>query len=44
MPAAKPIKMPKEIDFDEAMRRTMAVPPPPSGKKAKRKASRKKQR
>jgi hypothetical protein len=35
MPPAKPAK--SDLNFDEAMRKLMRVPPPPSGKKAKRK-------
>jgi hypothetical protein len=42
MPAPKPVKLPNQVDFDEAMRRTLQVPPPPSGKKAQKKAKRKK--
>jgi hypothetical protein len=44
MPAAKPVKIDKPIAFDDAMRRLVRLPPPPSGKKAKRKVWRKKQR
>jgi hypothetical protein len=44
MPKANPVVLSKKIKFDEAMRRAMRVPPPPSGKKAKRKVWRKKQR
>jgi hypothetical protein len=44
MPAAKPIRLEHAIKFDDAMRRAMRVPPPPTGKKAKRKVWRKKQR
>jgi hypothetical protein len=36
MPAAKPIRV--DSNFDDAMRKLMRIPPPPSGKKAKRKA------
>jgi hypothetical protein len=41
---AKPINLPTKIKFDDAMRRAMRVPPPPTGKKATRKVWRKKQR
>jgi hypothetical protein len=44
IPKAKPIAPPSKINFDDAMRRSMRVPPPPSGKKAKRRVWRKKQR
>jgi hypothetical protein len=44
MPAAKPVKLPCPIQFDDAMRRVVKLPPPPSGKKVKRKIWRKKQR
>jgi hypothetical protein len=44
MAAAKFLKPQQPIKFDEAMRRAMRVPPPPSGKKAKRKVWRKKRR
>ena len=44
MPSAKFVKPERPIKFDDAMRKAMRVPPPPSGKKAKRKISRKKQR
>jgi hypothetical protein len=40
MPAAKPTRLEHAIKFDDAMR----VPPPPTGKKAKKKVWRKKQR
>jgi len=43
MPTAKPVKLPRPLKFDDAMRRAMRVPPPPTGKKAKRKVWRKKQ-
>jgi hypothetical protein len=36
MPAAKPIQLKHRLTFDEAMRRLVKLPPPPSGKKAKR--------
>jgi hypothetical protein len=44
MPTAKFLKPAKPIKFDDAMRRAMRVPPPPTGKKAKRRVWRKKQR
>jgi len=44
MPAAKPVKLPRPLKFDEAMRKGMRVPPPPTGKKAKKKVWRKKSR
>jgi hypothetical protein len=44
VPAATPVKIEKQIKFDDALRRAMKVPPPPSGKKAKRKVRRKKRR
>ena len=44
MPAAKSVQLKHALRFDEAMRRAMRVPPPPSGKKAKKKVWRKKQR
>jgi hypothetical protein len=44
MPAAKPVQLPHPISFDEAMKRTVKVPPPPSSKKAKQKVWRKKRR
>jgi len=44
MPAAKPVKIPNPIKFDDAMRRAMRVPPAISGKKAKQKNRRKKRR
>jgi hypothetical protein len=44
MPAAKFLKPEKPIKFDDAMRRAMRVPSPPSGKKAKQKVWRKKRR
>jgi hypothetical protein len=37
MPAAKRVSA--DSKFDDAMRRLMKVPPPPSGKKAKRKTA-----
>jgi hypothetical protein len=43
MPAAKPVRIEKPIKFDETMKRLVRVPPPSSGKKAK-KVSRKKRR
>jgi hypothetical protein len=43
VPGAKPVKIDQPIKFDDAMRRAMRVPPPPSGKKAKKKVWRKKQ-
>lgn len=42
MPSPKPVKLPNPVDFDEAMRRAIKVPPPPSGKKAKGKVGKKK--
>jgi ribosome maturation protein Sdo1 len=44
MPALKFLKPKHPISFDDAMQRAVRVPPPPSGKKAKRKVWRKKQR
>jgi hypothetical protein len=44
MPSAKLLKPDKPIKFDDAMRKAMRVPPPPSGKKAKQKVWRKKRR
>jgi len=44
MSAAKPVKTPQPIKFDDAMRRLVKLPPLPSGKKAKQKVWRKKQR
>jgi len=44
MPAAKPVQLKRPIKFDEAMRKAMRVPPPPTGKKAKQKVWRKKRR
>jgi hypothetical protein len=44
MPAAKRIKIDKQIEFDDAMRRLVRLPPPPSGKKAKKRVWRKKRR
>jgi len=44
MPKAKFLKPEKPIQLDEAMKRAMRVPPPASGKKAKRRVWRKKQR
>jgi len=44
MPAAKFLKPDRLIKFDDAMRKAMRVPPPPSGKKAKKKVWRKKRR
>jgi hypothetical protein len=44
MPAAKPIQLKRPIKFDDAMRKAMRIPPPPSGKKAKAKVWRKKRR
>jgi hypothetical protein len=38
------LKPDKPIKFDDAMRKAMHVPPPPTGKKAKRKVWRKKRR
>ena len=38
MPAAKFLKPERPIKFDDAMRRLVKLPPPPSGKKSKRKA------
>ncbi|HEV3244558.1 MAG TPA: hypothetical protein VGZ31_09115 [Chthoniobacterales bacterium] len=42
MPKAKPVRLKKPISFDEAMQRLVRLPPPPSGKKAKRKRTKKK--
>jgi hypothetical protein len=42
MPAAKPIRLGHPIKFDDAMRKLVRLPPPPSGKKAKRKSGHKK--
>jgi hypothetical protein len=36
MPTVKPIRLERPIKFDDAMRGLVRVPPPPSGKKAKR--------
>jgi hypothetical protein len=44
MPAAKPVHLERPIKFDDAMRPAMKVPRPPTGKKAKKKGWRKKQR
>jgi len=44
MPAAKPLQLKRPIKFDDAMRTAMRVPPLLTGKKAKRKVWRKKQR
>jgi len=44
MPRAKFLKPDKPVQFDDAMRRLVKLPPPPSGKKAKRKVQRKKRR
>jgi hypothetical protein len=44
MPAKKPVALPRPMKFDEAMRRLVKLPPPPSGKKAQRKIWRKKKR
>jgi hypothetical protein len=44
MPAPKFLKPEKPIKFDDAMRRLVKLPPLPSGKKAKKKVWRKKQR
>jgi hypothetical protein len=44
MPAAKPVQLPRPIKFDDAMRRLVKLPPPPSGKKAKQKVWKKKRR
>lgn len=44
MPKANPVSLKRPLPFDEAMRKLMNIPPPPSGKKAraKRKAGSKK--
>jgi hypothetical protein len=44
MPKAKPVTLPTKIKFDDAMRKAMRVPPPPTGKKAKKRVWRKKRR
>jgi len=44
VPAAKFLKPERPIKFDDAMRQLVKLLPPPSGKKAKRKVWRKKQR
>jgi hypothetical protein len=44
VPAAKFLKTERPIKFDDAMRRAIRVPPPPSGKKAKKRIWRKKRR
>jgi hypothetical protein len=44
MTAAKPVQIKRPIKFDDAMRKAVRVPPPPSEKKAKRKVWRKKRR
>jgi hypothetical protein len=44
MPAPKPVKPDKALSFDDAIRGAMKVPPPPTGKKAKRRIWRKKSR
>jgi hypothetical protein len=44
MSAAKPTRLEHAVKFGDAMRRAMRVPPLPSGKKARRKVWRKKQR
>jgi hypothetical protein len=44
MPTAKFLKPEKPIKFDDAMRKAMRVPPPPSGKKAQKRVWRKKRR
>jgi hypothetical protein len=44
VPAAKPTKLTRQIKFDDAMRRLVKLPPPPTGKKAKRKVRGKKRR
>jgi hypothetical protein len=44
MPSAKPVKLPRRIKFDDAMRRAMRIPPPPMGKKAQKRVWRKKSR
>ena len=43
-PKSKPVALPKPIKFDDAMRRLVRLPPPPTGKKAKKKVWRKKKR
>jgi hypothetical protein len=44
MPAAKFLKPKQRLKFDDAMRKAMRVPPPPSGKKAQKRVWRKKSR
>jgi hypothetical protein len=44
MPAAKPVRLKRPLEFEDAMRRLVKLPPPPSGKKAQRKIWRKKKR
>jgi hypothetical protein len=44
MPKAKPVQLVRPMRFDEAMQRLVRLPPPPTGKKAKRRVWRKKQR
>jgi hypothetical protein len=44
MPAAKFLKPSRPIKFDDAMRRLVRLPPPPSGEKAKKKIWKKKRR
>jgi hypothetical protein len=44
MPAAKPVRLDRPIKFDEAMRRLVKLPRPPSGKKSQRKIWKKKKR
>jgi len=44
MPKAKFLKPEKPISFDAAMRKAMRIPPPPTGKKAKKRVWRKKRR
>lgn len=44
MPAAKLVQLKRPLKFDHTMRRLVKLPPPPSGKKAKKKVWRKKRR
>jgi hypothetical protein len=41
MPAAKPVRLQRPIKFDDAMRRLVRLPPPPTSKKAKRATAKK---
>jgi len=44
MPKAKLVRLTRPMRFDEAMRRLVALPSPPTGKKAKRKKRKKPKR